>query len=208
MGGIFKAHPWLSGPEDSYLGFYERGGGACAEHSHGLNLWQHSAIEAGFGRVVQVNASMSYESVKSAKYDELCCLNLTTEKGLLGRLVQDVVTLPPRKSAKVQGENGALEWYCNYSKEADAVLQFSEEGLLSEELFPKSRCDDFIWELQHIANCVKINSQSSPISLERGLNTMLCIIAAHRSALEKTTCRDRLRSWFQLKCDQVTTGQV
>ena len=65
------------------------------------------------------------------------------------------------------------------------MLQFSEEGLLSEELFPKSRCDDFIWELQHIANCVKINSQSSPISLERGLNTMLCIIAAHRSALEK-----------------------
>ena len=91
-GGIFKAHPWLSGPEDSYLGFYERGGGACAEHSHGLNLWQHSAIEAGFGRVVQVNASMSYESVKSAKYDELCCLNLTTEKvvGPLGSRCRNV----------------------------------------------------------------------------------------------------------------------
>ena len=33
-GGIFEAHPWLDGPKDSYLGFSERGGGACAEHSH------------------------------------------------------------------------------------------------------------------------------------------------------------------------------
>ena len=33
-GGIFKAHPWLSGPADSYLGFWQRGGGATGEHSH------------------------------------------------------------------------------------------------------------------------------------------------------------------------------
>ena len=26
--GIFKAHEWLDGPQDSYLGFSQRGGGA------------------------------------------------------------------------------------------------------------------------------------------------------------------------------------
>src|SRR5690606_26490174 len=40
-GGIFKAHPWLDGPADSYLGFSARGGGATGEHSHGINIWQH-----------------------------------------------------------------------------------------------------------------------------------------------------------------------
>ena len=41
--GIFDAHPWLDGPKDSYLGNFYRGGGACAEHSHGINMWQHFA---------------------------------------------------------------------------------------------------------------------------------------------------------------------
>jgi len=42
-GGIFGAHPWLSGPQDTYLGFFERGGGASGEHSHAMNIWQHFA---------------------------------------------------------------------------------------------------------------------------------------------------------------------
>src|SRR5581483_11742019 len=37
-GGIFSAHPWLSGPEASYLGFYRRGGGAAGEHSHAIHI--------------------------------------------------------------------------------------------------------------------------------------------------------------------------
>ena len=39
-GGIFNAHPWLDGPSDTYLGFWEKGGGACGEHSHAINLFQ------------------------------------------------------------------------------------------------------------------------------------------------------------------------
>ena len=49
-GGIFAAHPWLSGPSDTYLGFWKRGGGASGEHSHAANLWQHFAHAAGAGR--------------------------------------------------------------------------------------------------------------------------------------------------------------
>ena len=38
-GGIFAAHPWLAGPQDTYLGFWRRGGGATGEHSHALHLY-------------------------------------------------------------------------------------------------------------------------------------------------------------------------
>ena len=41
-GVVFAAHPWLSGPWETYLGYTERGG-ALAEHSHALNLWQYLA---------------------------------------------------------------------------------------------------------------------------------------------------------------------
>ena len=38
IGGIFKAHPWLQGPADSYLGHWKSGGGASGEHSHAIHL--------------------------------------------------------------------------------------------------------------------------------------------------------------------------
>jgi hypothetical protein len=34
--GILNAHPWLTGPEDTYLAWIEKGGGALYEHSHAL----------------------------------------------------------------------------------------------------------------------------------------------------------------------------
>ncbi|MAG69661.1 MAG: dehydrogenase, partial [Acidobacteria bacterium] len=49
-GSIFKAHPWLEGPQDTYLGFSDRGGGACGEHSHAINIWQHFSHALGVGR--------------------------------------------------------------------------------------------------------------------------------------------------------------
>ena len=36
--GILGAHPWLKNEFDSYLGNYNKGGGALQEHSHGLHL--------------------------------------------------------------------------------------------------------------------------------------------------------------------------
>jgi predicted dehydrogenase len=38
-GGVFAAHPWLDGPQDTYLGFSTRGGGACGEYFHAINIW-------------------------------------------------------------------------------------------------------------------------------------------------------------------------
>src|SRR5256885_6390291 len=73
-GGIFAAHPWISGPADGYLGFWERGGGASGEHSHAINLWQHFPHVANAGRVDEVSASPRYNRDGAADLDDTCFL--------------------------------------------------------------------------------------------------------------------------------------
>ncbi len=180
-GGIFAAHPWLDGPSDSYLGFWEKGGGASGEHSHAINLWQHFAHVVGAGRVREVDARLRYVDCGGARYDDLCILHLRTEGGLLGRVVQDVVTTPHRKRAQIQGETGAVEWVCNYDAAGDAVL-LHRPGK-AEEVFaiPKKRPDDFLRELEHIETDLQTPGGHSGLRLERGLDTMLVVAAAHRA---------------------------
>ncbi|HEU5304190.1 MAG TPA: Gfo/Idh/MocA family oxidoreductase [Gemmatimonadales bacterium] len=183
-GGIFAAHPWLDGPSDSYLGFWEKGGGASGEHSHAINLWQHFAHVVGAGRVAEVEARIRYVAHGGADYDDLCLLNLRTEQGLLGRVVQDVVTTPHRKRARIQGTTGAIEWVCNYNADGDAVVLL-RPGKPDEVLhLPKKRPDDFIRELEHIEADLRTAPGGSGIRLERGLDTMLVVAAAHRSEQE------------------------
>ena len=51
----------------------------------------------------------------------------------------------------------------------------------------KTRPDDFIWELQHIDSVLKGKENTSAISLERGLETMMVVSAAHLSEAKKRT---------------------
>lgn len=186
-GGIFAAHPWLSGPSDSYLGDWERGGGASGEHSHAINLWQHLAMALGAGRVVAVQATMNFVKESGCVYDNICLLQLKTESGLVGRVVQDVVTSPPRKWARIQGKDGYLEWQCGYAAGVDAVFHGSISDDRREFLFAKTRPDDFIRELRHIESVISGADRLSPISIDRGLDTMLVVSAAHKSVVENKT---------------------
>ncbi len=122
-GGIFKAHPWLEGPQDTYLGFSERGGGACGEHSHAINIWQHFSHALGVGRIAEVSAMMDMVKTEDVKYDRVCQLNVRSEKGLVGTIVQDVITEPAQKVLRVQGTDGFLEWHVNYDSNNDAGLE-------------------------------------------------------------------------------------
>ncbi len=184
-GGIFAAHPWLDGPKDSYLGYWERGGGASGEHSHALNLWQHFAHMIGAGKVVEVQASLSFVCDQNVDYDKLCLLQLKTENGLIGRVVQDVVTSPVRKWARLQAIDNFIEWHCSYQSGVDAVFFGNRNGIENEFLFEKTRPDDFICELQHIQSVISKPITVSPISIERGLDTMLVLAAAHKSHQEQ-----------------------
>jgi predicted dehydrogenase len=180
-GGIFAAHPWLEGPWDSYLGFWKRGGGATGEHSHAVNLWQHFAHLLGEGIVTDVTATLDYVKDEKIDYDKTALLNLRTESGLLGRVVQDVVTKPARKWARIQGDKGFIEWHCGYEPGKDRVIASFDNGTKTDEIIEKTRPDDFIKELKHLEGVLTDRIKESSLSINRGLDTMLVIAAAHKS---------------------------
>jgi len=183
-GGIFAAHPWLNGPSDTYLGFWERGGGACGEHSHAINLFQMFANSSKIGRIVEVNSSMEYVKDSEVNYDSLCLMQIKTENGMIGRIVQDVITQPARKWARVQGNNGFIEWYCGNKPGVDSVIYGENNKSTKTEEISKTRPDDFYEEMKHIDLAIKNKSiyDKSPISLKKGLDSALVIAAAHLSA--------------------------
>jgi len=186
-GGIFGAHPWLSGPSDTYLGFWKKGGGACGEHSHGINIWQHFSSLLGMGRIVEVTAMMDMVSESGVNYDQICQLHVKTEKNLLGSIVQDVITNPPQKNVRMQGEKGFLEWYVNFDANHDALRYADKHSEVKEELFAKTRSDDFVGEIDHVQDILENKIEDSPISLQKGMETMLVIAAAYKSSETKRT---------------------
>lgn len=183
-GGIFGAHPWLTGPEDTYLGYWRRGGGSTGEHSHGLNIWQHFAHLLGHGKVTGVDASMRFIQDGKAEYDSVASISLTCESGLIGYVVQDVVTRPVNKYLRIQGSTGYLSWHVNFNAEGDALYWAYDGQPANELLLPKQRTDDFRREVDHFEALINGDIDFSPISLERGLDTQMVISAAYRSARE------------------------
>jgi predicted dehydrogenase len=189
-GGIFTAHPWLSGPKDTYLGFSERGGGAGGEHSHAINIWQRFAHLVGAGRIVEVSSTMDMVVNSIVKYDRICLLNVKTQAGLVGDIAQDVVTEPPQKKVRIQGSNGFLEWFVNLDGGHDAVRYRDGKGEVIEETIQKTRPDDFRGEIDLIEVILNGGDPAdAPISLERGLETMLVIAAAYVSHRHRRTVR-------------------
>jgi predicted dehydrogenase len=180
-GGIFGAHPWLSGPEDTYLGFYKQGGGACGEHSHAINIWQHFAEIMDVGRIQKVAAIMDMVEDGKAEYDQLALLSVTTEKGFVGNIVQDVITEPAQKQVRIQGKNGFIEWFVNIDSNHDAIRSSPDGKKVEEIKINKVRADDFKGEIDHVEKILKGKLIDSPISLKRGLETMLVIAAAYIS---------------------------
>lgn len=189
-GGIFRAHPWLQGPQDTYLGYWQRGGGAAGEHSHAINIWQHFASRCGFGRITEVSALLEIVEKSGALYDRVCLIHVTTEKGYVGDIAQDVITEPAQKMVRIQGEQGYLEWYCNLESGRDAVVSWDGKNSSHKEMIDKTRPDDFKGEIDHLERLLGGEIiQESPIALERGLDTMLVIAAAHLSSQHKKTIK-------------------
>jgi len=181
-GGIFAAHPWLSGPGDSYLGFTSRGGGALGEHSHAINIWQYFSGLAGQGRIVEVGAMLDEVRSGGAAYDRLAQLSVRTESGLLGTIVQDVVTRPAQKWLRLEAEHGYLEWQVNADPDHDLVRLVEHGSPERVERLAKTRPDDFRGEVAHLGALLDDPGLASPLSLEAGIETMRVIAAALLSA--------------------------
>ena len=178
-GGIFDAHPWLDGPKDSYLGYSSKGGGSTYEHSHGINIWQHFSKMFGSEKIIEVSAVMKTVKKDGIDYDETTQLIVKTNNGITGTIVQDVITNPPIKKLKLQCDNANIEWEANKYKNIDSLTINNKE-----KLFKKIRPDDFVGEVNHLEELIqgKIAASNSPISLERGIETMMVAIAASISS--------------------------
>ncbi|MBP9711154.1 MAG: Gfo/Idh/MocA family oxidoreductase [Candidatus Pacebacteria bacterium] len=171
--GIFAAHPWLKGPEDTYLGYWRRGGGAGCEHSHALHLFLCFARMSGLGNIVEQKSTLDMRSVGHAQYDAVCALTFKTDTGKVGRVLQDVITHPTRKEVYVQGTTGFVEVLINGIPEGDLV-RIVRGSEVEEKTFPKKRPDDFYREMLHINEIItgKIDGNTSPLCLDSGVEVM------------------------------------
>ena len=181
-GGIFGAHPWLAGPADTYLGFTSRGGGALAEHSHAINIWQYFAELAGLGRISEVMAMLDEVEAQGAAYDRVAQLSVRTDKGFVGTIVQDVVTQPAQKWLRLEGSEGYLEWQVSIDANHDLVRLVRHGAEPLEKRVAKTRPDDFRGEIAHIEEAVNDPSLPSPLDLDTGIDTMKVIVAALESS--------------------------
>jgi predicted dehydrogenase len=188
--GFFAAHPWLSGPADSYLGFTDRGGGAGGEHSHALSLWLFLAEAAHAGEVVSMQAFMDSVAEGGAQYDRVFRVFLQTQSGMSGSVVQDVVTWPAQKWARVQGSGGAVE--IDFASESGVDLctvnTLGDVGTKANTIrmrHPKTRPQEFVRELDHLEALLQNPTLPSPLDLSHGLAVIRLLIAAKKSAAEK-----------------------
>lgn len=172
--GIFAAHPWLSGPADSYLGYWRKGGGAISEHSHALHLFRHLCLAAGIGEWTSVQTMLDVQREGETEYDRVALLQLRLESGATGRVVQDVVTLPTRKIARITGDLGMLEWQAGGHPTGDVVRIALSSGEVSEHVFPKTRPDDFLREMLYIDRVLE-GALNNTLSLRGGLDVLRVI---------------------------------
>ncbi len=178
---IFDAHPWIKGPSDSYLGFTKRGGGSLLEHSHAINIWQHFSNFLKLGKINKVNANLNFVKKNNVNHDDLSILNVTTEKGILGNIIQDVITWPSQKFLRIEGTKGFLEWHTNYKENCDAVILGNKKYNRIFK-FKKKRPDDFEGQVNVITKLLKGKKISNlSISLNETLITSMIISAALKS---------------------------
>jgi len=184
--GIFAAHPWLSGPKESYLGNITLGGGTTCEHSHGINLFQYISNITKNGRISEVSAIASMVKEDGVYYDELTQINIVTESGLKGHVQQDVITYPPVKRAMIQFENAQIDWFINKAEDLDNVTCILN-GAKEVYDIRKTRPDDFHSEIRHIQAVLEGSFlyEESPINIKYGIDTMFVICAIFRSIREK-----------------------
>jgi predicted dehydrogenase len=164
--GILRAHPWINGPGETYLGSLARGGGALFEHSHGLDLWWQIANNLGLGLPIEVKAEMKRisDSNVGTDYDERVHIEISTESGFVGKVHQDVLKSPSQK--KIYVSTDRHEFIAEYGRDNRDKLSCiplnGDIGGFSLELM-KPRPTDFDPELELIDNMLSKRSRRAPL---------------------------------------------
>ena len=203
--GILAAHPWLNGPEDSYLGFTERGGGATFEHSHGIDLWCFFANYLNLGDVVSLTAQASFVlNSFGGEYDESISIQLATENGIVGEVHQNVTEKNTKKWVEITGERGSIRSSVGVLPGVDKVRWESKADpkISIESQVNKPRYDDFDRELEVIKNIFsgEATAKDPRLSAKSALKSALIGIAAISSAKANATAYLDFKNWeFKLR---------
>ena len=179
--GIFAAHPWLKGPQDSYLGNYKKGGGAGNEHSHALNLLLYFIDFLNLGKIKKIKCFMNFTKNNFVNYDSYCNINFITSKKCLANIIQDVTSETYEKSLIIQGTKGYIKIINNYNKSSDAVEIFQKNKKLI--LFKKKRPDDFKGHVDHLEQLALGNIKESPVSFQSAIKNSIILAACYKSAI-------------------------
>lgn len=156
-GGIFKAHPWLNGPSDSYLGFKNRGGGALLEHSHGLHLLLILFDKYNL-TIKSINKSILMD--KENNYDKKTYVFFEFKNHDFPAIYNtDVITNQVSKTLIIESKNETFTLiFGSDNGNSDTYIKkdnFSE----TKKIFKKNRADDFIQEIKYIDYFLKNNKE-------------------------------------------------
>lgn len=179
--GIFKAHPWLSGPSDSYLGYTRRGGGSLSEHSHGLHLLLCSLGTLGFIKphIGEAKVSLSDDSL----HDQSANLKLVVDTDLDIRYSTDVLSTVTRKEICARSQYHSL--VCTFGADdgkSDKVVYSSPDETL-EFVFPRTRVSDFEHEIKLLSSPSLDKSHLSNLDWTNATQVMLLIADSLPSTL-------------------------
>lgn len=179
-GAIFKAHPWLKGPQDSYLGYYLRGGGSLCEHSHGLNMLVHFINYLKLGKINRINSNIYFVKKNKVNYDYVNFINFKTDKNVVSNLVQDVITSPSIKKMHFQGEKGSLEIILDFKSNLDAIVikKNDKEKIIK---FNKNRAEDFVGQVNFITQELRNKRNNCKEIFQESILTMKLICAAFQN---------------------------
>ena len=145
--GIFNAHPWLSGPEASYLGFSKRGGGALMEHSHGLHLILIVIDHLGL-KINKTNHCLIKDFENNYdKYVNIAFELESSTEDLIASYTTDVLTKDISKKIVLEADNEILSVEFGAKNGSCDIFRHISKTGETQKIYYKNRPDDFKYEI-------------------------------------------------------------
>ncbi len=172
---ILGAHPWLNSVHDTYLGSFEKAGGASFEHSHGIAFGLSLITAMSLKPSGSLSARVEFDPQQ--KFDTSFHFKADLVDGLEFNVTQNFTEKPPIKRVTIMGDQGTLLWEIPYQESRD-VVKISSRHLESQFEYKKERPTDFLYELDLI-------EKDSPIqysqSLQLGKDVLTLIGKSYQS---------------------------
>ncbi len=197
--GILNAHPWLNGPKDSYLGYTELGGGACFEHSHGLDLGLF--IWGLVGGAAPKALSMDFDWAEDGDYDR--AVNIALHDSSVGVSLEVKQNVFDQDSSKrISVELGREELEASFSSRTDNFTHRDNGSPIHSIEVTKNREADFDNEIRAISlfnNSPVEMMNGHPLFFGQALNTsILGALAVAKARMQDETVEE-LQSLLELR---------